>query len=283
MTDIVDVPLAPPDALRFRRRLGPARALRQLWGARELVVTLTERDFRSRYKQTILGVGWAVVTPVLLMLAFTVFFRRVAQVDTGGAPYPLYAYLGLLPWTFFSASLSQGALSLLNNHALLNKVACPREVFPLASVATAALDTLIAVSALAVLFVVYGTAPRATSVWVPMLLTVQVAFAVGVALLFSVVLIYFRDLRHLLPLLLQLGLFATPVAYGLDAIPADLRGLYSLVNPLAPVIDGYRRTVLLGLPPDLGLLALGALGAAVLLVGSYALFKRLEPGIADAG
>ena len=271
----------PPAELLFRRRIGPRRALRELWAVREVVVSLAHRDFLVRYKQTFLGVLWAVFTPLALVLVFSLVFERVADVSTGGAPYALFAYLGLLPWTFLSTSLSQGGLSLEANRHLLNRVAFPREVFPLATVAVAVVDLVIASSVLAVLFVAYGVAPRPTSLWAPLLFAVQLAFVLGVALVASVGVVYARDLRHLNPIVLQIGLFATPVAYGMEGIPSGWRLAYSVVNPMAAVIDGLRRTVLWGSPPRWDLLAAASLGAAAVLVGGYVLFKRLETGLAD--
>ncbi len=272
---------APPPEILYRHKVHVVRAVGELWRARHLVRTLAERDFRVRYKQTVLGVAWAVLTPLALMVVFTVFFQRVAKVDTGGAPYALFAYLGLLPWTFFSSSVSQGGPTLLTNSQLLNKVYCPREVFPLASMTVGGIDSSIAVAMLGVLFLITGYAPKATSVWVPVMLVVQVAFTFGVTLVISASLVFFRDLRHVLPIILQLGLFATPVAYGMNVVPTNLQVLYCALNPLAPVIDGYRRTVLLGLPPDWHLLLPGSITAMAMLVFGYVLFKRLEPGFAD--
>jgi ABC-type polysaccharide/polyol phosphate export permease len=271
----------PPPGILFRPKLRFFGGIREVWGARELVRTLAERDFRVRYKQAVLGFAWAVLTPLAMMAVFTIFFQRVAKVDTGGAPYALFAYLGLLPWTFFSTAVAQGGQSLVTNAQLVNKVYCPREVFPLANLVVAGIDTTIAVSALAVLFVVTGYAPKLTSLWLPVLLLVQVAFTFGLTLVTSAVLVFFRDLRHALPIVLQLGLFATPVAYGMDVVPPSLQVAYSAANPLAPVIDGYRRTILLGLPPNWSLLLPGAITAVAMLVVGYAVFKRLEPGFAD--
>jgi ABC-type polysaccharide/polyol phosphate export permease len=271
----------PPDSLRFRRRIRPTFVIRELWRARELVRTLAERELRARYKQAVLGFAWALVTPLALMVVFTLFFSRLADIDTGPAPYPLFAYLGLLPWTFFSTSVNQGGQSLIQNIPLLNKVSFPREVFPIASVGVAGLDMAVALGALGVLFVVFGFVPRATSAWVPLLLLVQVAFTLGVAFITSAVIVYLRDLRHALPILLQLGLFATPVAYGIDAVPARFQHLYVVVNPLAAVIDGYRRTVLLGQPPVWDLVLPAGISAAIFLMLGYFLFKRLETGFAD--
>lgn len=271
----------PPADLLFRRRIRPAAVLRELWQARELARTLAERELRARYKQTFLGFAWAVITPVMLMIVFTAFFNRVADIDTGGAPYVLFSYLGLLPWTFFSSSVASASQSLVSNMSLLNKVYCPREVFPLGSMLVAALDTVIATGVLGVLFVATQYSPRATSVYVPVLLAVQLCFTMGMSLLAAIATVYIRDLRQSLPMLLQLGLLATPIAYGLDAIPRGFQPFYAVINPLVPVIDGYRSTILLGQPPRWGLLGLGAVSSVVILAASYVLFKRLETGIAD--
>ncbi|HXF72516.1 MAG TPA: ABC transporter permease [Actinomycetota bacterium] len=271
----------PPAELRFRRRIRVGRALRELWRARELVLVLAERELRARYKQAVLGAAWALLTPLALMVVFTLFVARLARVDTGGTSYPLFAYLGLLPWTFFSTSVSVGGQSLIVNANLLNKVYCPREVFPLSSVAVAATDVAVASTVLAVLFAVEGVVPAAASLWVPLLAAIQLAFTVGAVLLVSAVLVYLRDLRHALPILLQLGLLATPVAYGIEVVPARFRLAYAVLNPLGPLIDGYRRTVLLGLPPRWGLVAAAAASAGLTLVVGFLVFKRLETGFAD--
>lgn len=274
-------PEAPPAELLYRRRLGVRTAIGELWDARRLVGVLAEREYRVRYQRTVLGFAWAALTPVLLMVVFTVFLHRVAGVDSSPAPYPLFAYLGLVPWLFFSTSLSQGGQSLVANATLLNKVYCPREVFPLTTVLVAGVDAVLSLCVLAALFGAYRYAPHAEAYWIPALLAVQVAFTLGVTLLVSAVNVYVRDVRHALPILLQVALFATPVAYGLDAVPRALQLPFVLVNPLAAVIDGYRRSVLLGHHPDLVLLGAAACSAIAVLVGGYGVFKRLETGMAD--
>jgi ABC-2 type transport system permease protein/lipopolysaccharide transport system permease protein len=273
---------APPPELRFRRRVRLGRSLRELWRARELVFSLAERDLRARYKQAVLGFSWAVVTPLLLMVAFSLVFPRVANVDTGDVPYPLFSYLGLVPWAFFSTSVSQGGTNIINNAGLLNKVYCPREVFPIASVVVAAVDALIATVVLGVLFVIYSYAPQPESYWFPVLLAVQLTFTLGVTMALSAIMVYVRDIRHLLPIALQLGLFATPVAFSLDQlVPAGLQPLYVALNPLGAVIDGYRQTMLYGQQPDMQLLSIAAISATVMFLAAYGLFKRLETGFAD--
>jgi ABC-2 type transport system permease protein/lipopolysaccharide transport system permease protein len=255
--------------------------LRELWQRRELVVVLTERDVRARYKQTRVGFAWALITPFITMVVFTLFFKRVADVRTFGVPYPLFSYIGLLAWGFFSGAVSKGAVSIVQNLSLLNKVYCPREVFPIASAATAAVDSTIATSILGVLFVVYRFEPHVASLWVPALMAVQLAFTLGLTMLLSATIVYMRDVRQVLPIMLQLGLFATPVAFGLEVIPRSWWPVYSALNPLAPVIDGYRRAVLFGLQPRLALVAIASVTSALTLVLGYLAFKRMETGFAD--
>jgi ABC-type polysaccharide/polyol phosphate export permease len=277
-----DAATGPPAELRFQRRIRLLASLREVWRRRELIRSLTERELRARYKQAVLGFAWAVITPLLLMLVFTLVFPRVAKVSTSGAPYPLFAYLGLLPWAFFSTSVSSGGQSIITNMTLLNKVYCPREVFPIASVGVAATDSAVAVVVLCLLFVVTGFVPHPDAVWLPLLLLIQMAFTLGVTMVMSAVIVYLRDLRHALPIILQLGLFVTPVALSIDdLVPARWQGLYVAINPLAAVIDGYRRTILHGLPPRGDLLLIAAAATVVVLIGGYALFKRLETGFAD--
>jgi ABC-type polysaccharide/polyol phosphate export permease len=284
MTSPADVPMAPDGPapeLRFKRRAALRLAPVEIWRARILIRTLAERELRAFYKQAVLGVAWAVLAPVTLMIVFTVFVQRVATVNTGGVPYALFTYIGLVPWNFFSQSVTSGGMSLVTQMTLVNKLKCPREVFPLSSIAVAAVNSCIAGLVLIVLFVINGFAPKTTTPLAIVPLIVQILFTVAVALIVSATTVYMRDLRHALPLLLQLGLFATPIVYGLDAIPTNWQPWYSLANPLAPIIDSYRQTVLYGNAPDWGLLGLGSLTTAVLLVTGLWLFRRLETGFAD--
>lgn len=274
---------APPEELWFRRRIRLRNAVRDVWRFRELIFSLAERDYRARYKQAVLGIGWAVLTPVLLMVVFTIVFTRVGHIDTDGVPYVLFSYMGLVPWTFFSNSVGNGGSSIISNMPIVNKVACPREVFPLGAIAVAAVDTFIASGVLVILFIVTGYTPQPETVYAPILLAVLLVYTVGVTLLVSATLVYLRDLSQLLPLVLQLGLFLTPIAYPMSLI-AHTRWkllIYSFLDPVAPVVDGLRRTVLHGMPPDWSLLAMGSLGALVAFVVGYIVFKRLEVGVAD--
>jgi ABC-2 type transport system permease protein/lipopolysaccharide transport system permease protein len=271
----------PPSELRFRRRLNIVGSTRELWRARELIRTLAERDYRVRYKQAFLGIAWAVLTPVALMVIFTLVFQKIAHVNHGEAHYALFAYLGLLPWTFFASSLNVGGLSLVSNVSVLNKVYCPREVFPIGSMLVAAADTAMSMIGLVVLFAAFQTLPDPTTVYVPLLMIVQVILTLGLTMFAAITIVYLRDLRYALPVILQFGLFATPVAYALSDIPASFRTLYEVLNPLAVIIDGYRRTVLFNQAPDWPMLGVATLVSSLIFILGSVAFKRLEGGIAD--
>jgi ABC-2 type transport system permease protein/lipopolysaccharide transport system permease protein len=273
----------PRREIWFKRRTNPIAAMVELWSFRELMLTLAERDLRVRYKQAVLGVAWSVFMPVLLMLVFSIVFTKFGKVNSHGAPYAVFAYLGLLPWTFFSSSLSAGGLSLVSNTPLLNKVYCPREVFPLGSVIVAAFDAIIASFVLVLLFAVTDYGPRWDVVYAPLYLIVLVAFTVGVTLMTSVIVVYMRDLRIVLPLILQVAIFATPVAYNAGVVARSQSKLiiYSALNPLVPVIDGMRRGVLTGEGPIWSSLIAGSCTTVFVLVFGFWLFKRLETGMAD--
>jgi ABC-2 type transport system permease protein/lipopolysaccharide transport system permease protein len=275
------VPLEPPPELRRHRPLHLVRSLGDLWRSRELLLTLTEREVRARYKSALLGFLWAAITPLLLMVVFTLFFDRVADIDTGGVPYSLFTYVALVPWTFFSQSVAFGGPLLVQERDLIAKVAFPRETLSLSAVGVAGFHAAMSLPALVLVFAFQGTWPEPTSWWVLPLLVIQVAWTAGLVLGLSATLVYWRDLRQALPTIIQVGLFATPVAYGTDGIPPELLHVYTVLNPMVGLIDGYRRAVLFGQNPQFDLVALSALGAAIVLVAGYALFKRLEGGFAD--
>lgn len=271
----------PP--LEVRRQRSPHfwEALGELWTHRRLVFALTRRDFFARYKQTVLGLGWAVVIPFLTVVVFSVFVQRFAVVDTHGVPYPVWSFVGLLPWTFFSNALSTGGLALLSNRPLLNKIYAPRAIYPISSVLLAGIDILIACSALAVVFVIYTFLPSRMVWMVPLIALVHVMFIVAIVLIVSIIVVYARDLRNALPVILQLGLFATPVVYPLSRISGSYRLLYCALNPLGPIIDAYRRTILEGRYPDWPTFGVGTASTAVLFVAAFSVFARFERGIVD--
>lgn len=247
---------------------------------RDLLWLWTMREVQVRYKQSLLGIAWAVLQPLALTIIFTLVFSRLVRVDTGGIPYPIFSYSALVPWTFFSTSLSFGINSLVNNMNLVTKIYFPREILPLASVGAAFVDFLVSAAILAGMMAIYGVQPRWTILWVLPLLALQIALTLAVVLLGSALLVFFRDVRFVVPLLTQVWMYGSPIIYPTSLVPERLRTLYFL-NPMAGIIDGYRRVLLTGESPDFGALALGSAVTLVLLIGGYGFFKRSEPVFAD--
>jgi ABC-type polysaccharide/polyol phosphate export permease len=275
------VPDAPPPGMRYRRAFRLKTALSALWKSRGIVWSLTVRDLRSTYSQEILGFGWALLSPITLMVVFTFLQSRFPSgIDTGGVWYPIFLYVGLLPWTFFANALNKGGTSLIGN-PLLNKVYAPREVFPISDIIGAIVNVLCASLALGALFAIDGTLPSSTFYWVVPLLLILLIFTTGITLVIAGLTVYLRDMRHALPLGLQLGLFLTPIIYGLNKIAPEYRDIYVAVNPLVAVIDGMRRCLLYGQAPRASYTIIAAVVSCIWLLGSFMLFKRLETGFAD--
>jgi ABC-type polysaccharide/polyol phosphate export permease len=275
------VPNTPPPQLRYRRAFRLKSSLTALWRSRTIIWSLTVRDLRSTYSQEVLGFAWALLAPIVIMVVFTFLEGRFGKgIATGGVWYPIFLYVGLMPWTFFSGAVASGGGSLIGN-PLLNKVYAPREVFPIADILGTAVSTACAAVALVVLFVIDGRVPSATSYWAIPLLAILLVFTTGITLLVAAMTVYLRDMRHALPLMLQVGLFLSPIIYPLTKIPAQYRTLYVVINPLAAVIDGIRRCVLYDSAPKLSYTIIAAVVSFAWLLGSFMIFKRLETGFAD--
>jgi len=256
------------------------RHLSELYRYRDLLWLWTLREVQVRYKQSLLGIAWAVVQPLALTIIFTIVFSQLVRVDTGDIPYPIFSYTALVPWTFFATSLSFGIGSLVNSMNLVTKICFPREILPLASVGAALVDFAVSAAILACMMLLSGVTPGWVSLWVVPLLALQVVLTVAVVLLGSAVLVFFRDVRFVVPLLTQVWMYATPIIYPVELVPERFRTLYFL-NPLASIIDGYRRVLLTGETPRLEALAVGAAVSLALLVTGYVFFKRAEPVFAD--
>ena len=252
----------------------------KLYHYRDLFWLWTLREIQVRYKQSMLGVAWAVLQPLALTAIFTVVFSRLVQIDTGGIPYPIFSYVALVPWTFFTTSLNFGIASLVNNMNLVTKIYFPREILPLASVGAAFIDFLVSAVILVGMMLLYGVRPGWTGLWIVPLLMIQIMFTIAVVLFGAAFLVFFRDVRFVVPLLIQVWMYATPIIYPATSVPAQFRTLYFL-NPMAGVIDGYRRVLLLGEWPMLDAIALEVIVTLVLLVAGYVFFKRSEPVFAD--
>jgi lipopolysaccharide transport system permease protein len=256
------------------------RELRGLWQYRDLFYTLTVHRIKVRYKQSVLGLAWAILQPLSLMLIYTVIFSVIARVPSEGAPYAVFAYAALLPWTFFSSALTNATQGLVNHSALVTKVYFPREIVPVTYVSAALFDFCVASLFLVGLFFYYGVSLTLYALWAIPILVLLTMIATALSLIFSVIQVRFRDVGVAMPLLLQLWMFASPVVYPLSAVPQRWRGLYVL-NPLVGVIENFRRAVLQGVEPDFQSLGVSVVVAAVLLPLAYLYFKRVEATMAD--
>ncbi|HZS05711.1 MAG TPA: ABC transporter permease [Blastocatellia bacterium] len=255
--------------------------VRELWSHRELLLLVTQREIKVRYKQTALGAAWAVLQPLSLMLVFTVFFSHFAKMPSDGTPYALFYYTGLLPWTFFATSLTFAVPSLITNANIITKIYFPREIIPLASVLAAFVDFLVATLIYVVLLVWYQITPTWNMLYALPLLLVQIIFTAGICLALSAFTVLYRDVRFTLPLLVQIWMFATPILYPASAVTGKLGVWYMTLNPMAAIIDGYRRAITLGQPPEMLYLANAAVVSLALLWLGYKYFKHLEREFAD--
>jgi lipopolysaccharide transport system permease protein len=268
------------------------RVARNLYDYRELLATLAWKNISLRYKQAYLGIAWAVIKPVTLMLIFTLV-KSFVGIDSGSIPYPILTFAALMPWIFFQESASEGVNSVVGNSALIKKIYFPREIFPITSVATKLIELGINFLILAALMAWYGMVPSLHALWVPLIIFYTVIAALTIAFVGAALNVYFRDVGQALPVLLSLMMYASPVIYPLQLVRDKLLvqqaagewsnllfTLYTL-NPLAGIIDAFQSVVLRAEAPDLGAMLPGAVVVAVLLPLSYMYFKRAEAYFAD--
>jgi lipopolysaccharide transport system permease protein len=253
--------------------------LHEIWQARELLYFLVLRDVKVRYKQTILGIAWSVLQPFMTMVVFTVFFGRLAKVPSDGVPYPLFSLAAVVPWTYFAAAAANGSASLVGNQHLLSKVYFPRVLVPLTAVLTPAVDLAVSFGMLIVLMIWYRVGVSPAMLTLPFYVALAVLAAFAVTLWTSALSVRYRDARYVLPFVIQIWLFVTPVAYPASLVPPRWRTLYAL-NPMAAVVEGFRGA-LLGTagPGSMAVIAVGVVACA--LVGGAAYFRSVEGSIVD--
>jgi len=262
-----------------RLRADVSAMAREIHDYRDLLAALTRRDLMLRYKQTAMGVAWAVLGPVAQMLLFTVIFTKVTTLRTD-LPYPVYAYAGLLPWNLTASALRFATVSLTGNTALLNRTSFPREVLPLSTVLVALVDFLVAATVLVGLMVYFGIGISWTVLLVPLVILVQLSFTAGVALLLAMANLFFRDVRHLVDVLILVWMLASAVVYPIERIGGALGRLFAL-NPMTPIIEAYRAVLLRGEPPAALPFAYAATVALVTLCIGWFLFHRAELRFAE--
>lgn len=268
------------------------RAAQDLYDYRELMFTLAWKNISLRYKQAYLGIAWAIVKPITLMLIFTLV-KSFVGIESGDIPYPILVFVALMPWTFFQESASEGVTSVVSNTALIKKIYFPREIFPVTAVLTKLLELGINFVILTGLMAWYGMQPGVHILWVPLIIAYTVLAAMTIAFVGAAVNVYYRDVGQALPVLLSLMMYASPVIYPLQLVKEKLlvqqaagewsNALYTLymVNPLAGIIDAFQSVVLRNVRPDLNTMVPGAILVAVLLPLSYIYFKRAENYFAD--
>ncbi len=257
----------------------PSLDLKEVWQYRELLYFLIWRDIKLRYKQTALGAIWAIIQPLLPMLIFTLFFGRLAHLPSNGIDYSLFAYAGLLPWTYFSNAVSNSSSSVVANANLVTKVYFPRMLIPLSGVLAALVDFFIAAAVLIVMMI-WDRVPLCLSqLWVPLILLAITLLAAGTGMLFAALNVRFRDIRFALPFFVQFWMFATPVIYPASLVPAKWRWLLAL-NPMAGMVEGFRAAIF-GTTLDWQMLVISTFAAVLLLIYSAYFFRRAERTFAD--
>jgi len=254
-------------------------SFKDIWAYRELLFFLTWRDVKVRYKQTALGAAWAILQPLFMMIIFTIFFGRLAAVDSAGIPYPAFALAGLVPWTFFSNAITASGNSLVGSANLITKVYFPRLIVPAAAMLAGLVDFVLAFALLVLLMFYYQIVPTIQLLFLPVLVLLTALFSLGVGTWFSALNVKYRDVRFALPFLIQLWLFVSSVILPSSAIPPKWRWLLRL-NPMSGIIEGYR-SALFGLPFDWP--ALGIASGLTILTLLYAIyaFGRVERSFAD--
>jgi homopolymeric O-antigen transport system permease protein len=254
--------------------------LREIWAFRDLLFFLAWRDISVRYKQTILGIAWAIIQPFFSMIVFSLFFGRLAKVPSDGLPYPLFSYAALLPWQYFSTALGSSANSLVGSSSIITKTYFPRLTIPLAAILTPLFDFVIAFSFLILMMIYYHVTPTWHIVWLPFLLLLAMVTALGVGLWLSAMNVQYRDVKYAIGFLIQLWMFASPVVYSTTLVPPEWRIIYGL-NPMAGVISGFR-WALLGTQngPDY-MMIVSIVVAILILIGGAFYFRRMEKTFAD--
>jgi homopolymeric O-antigen transport system permease protein len=271
--------VTPPSVVIEPRRSYSLR-LGELWAYRELLYFLMWRDIKVRYKQTALGAAWAVLQPLLLMVVFTIFLGQLKGVGPEGVPYPIFSFAALVPWTFFSSALAAGANSLVGSANLVSKIYFPRLLMPLGASLSFLLDFAISFCVLVVLMVGYSFSPSGHAVLLPVFAVYVVVVSVGAGLFLGALNVKYRDVRYVIPFLIQLWLFATPVAYQYSVVGSQYRLIFAL-NPMVAGIEGFRSALIGASGVPLGVYAISTASAIILTVLGLVYFRRVERTFAD--
>ena len=252
---------------------------KELWEYRELLYFFTWRDVKLRYKQTGLGIAWAIIQPLFLMVVFSLFFGGLAQIPSDGVPYPLFSLAALLPWTLFAEGMTRSTISMVSNAGIMTKVYFPRLIMPAASIMSPLVDFCVAFGILIIMMAYYGFVPTINVIFLPLLVVFAMMTSLAVGLWLSALNVKYRDFQYTVPFLIQIWMFASPVVYPASMVPEQFRFLYAL-NPMTGVIEGFRWALLGTNPPSMMIfISLGVVIA--LLVSGVFYFRRMEQYFAD--
>jgi ABC-2 type transport system permease protein/lipopolysaccharide transport system permease protein len=289
--DPASIPSNPAPESFYHHKVSVVSAIVEMTRRSEIMLALSERDIRSAYKQQVLGMAWAVVNPLIQVVLFTLIFSHVKAFKApAGVPYIVSTFLGIMVWSYFAGSFSNGGGAMIANINLLQKTHFPRECFPLSQMLEQCLYTGVMLLPLTIILFITGFTPHVQVLWCPIFIVIELLFTGGMVLAMSSLIVYVRDLTQIMGLILQLGLFATPIIWPLSKLAKvtvgpfhhfDFRPYYVFVNPLGAVIDNLRRTALQGLSPEWGLLGIAAVSATLYFFLGYWIFKRIETGFAD--
>jgi ABC-type polysaccharide/polyol phosphate export permease len=263
------------------RQLGFVQGMREAWAFREVAWAFAERYVRLKYKQAALGIAWSVIQPLAFLSIFVILFGRLAHISSGSTPYQAFALSALVPWTYLQTAVSMGSGALMMDGGLMRKVYFAREAPVIGAVLATGLDFVIGLGLLLALGPFLGTHITWAIAFVLPLWVLLAVLSFGFALGFGALSVYYRDFRFVLPLFIQLWMFASPVAYPLTTVPEKYRALYVIANPAAGVLDGFRRVFALGQAPDVRLVGISALSTLIIAWAGYFIFRRMEPGFAD--
>lgn len=265
----------------IRRRTGFAQIdLKELWAYRELLGFLAWRDISVRYKQTIVGVGWAFARPFITMIVLTLVFGHLAGLPSEGVPYAVLTFSALVPWQFFATAFAEISGSVVSNGHMIAKIYMPRLILPLASAAVATIDFLVSFGFLLLLMLYYGVYPDARILALPLFVALCIVFTLGLGFWFAALFVKYRDVRHFIPLIVQLGMYVSPVAFSSSVVPEKWRTVYAL-NPLVSIIDGFRWSLLGTATPDVRAILTSSVVSLLLLVTGVLYYKSTERVFAD--
>jgi lipopolysaccharide transport system permease protein len=262
----------PPDRLSL--------GFSEIWQHRELLYFLVWRDVKLRYKQTLLGSGWVILQPLLNVAIFTLIFGFFIRVPSDGIPYPLFTFMAMVPWSFFSSGLTSASNSLLSNANLIKRVYFPRLIIPIASILSVMLDLALTMLVLFGMMLAYRVTPTLNLLWLPLFILLAMISSLGIGFWLSSLNVQFRDVRFVVPFLTQFWMYATPIVWPISVLPAEWRFLIGL-NPMAGAVEGFRWALLGTAMPSLTLFALSVVTALILLISGIVFFRHMEDRFAD--